>query len=217
MPVTTIHRYIDQYQILPESTKLIIGTIHPHKIGNFNIDFFYGNKGSFWDILSLSFPNHKFRDKDQIIETLGDYEISITDIIRQCDRENENITEDSKLYNIVDNGEQIQKALKKSNINTIYFTSRFGVNNAAKLFVDRFGIDYTDTFNLQTSEFIINGNVFGREIRAVVLYSPSNSANIGISRSAPYLINKDHYQQFDTPIKQFKIDFYRDKFDFFNE
>ncbi|MEI6679844.1 MAG: hypothetical protein WCL21_14615 [Mariniphaga sp.] len=217
MPVTTFHRYIDQYPILPESTKLIIGTIHPHRVVNFNIDFFYGNMGSFWDILSLSFPNHQFGNRHQILTTFRNYGVSITDIIRQCDRENEYVTEDSKLYNLIDNGVQIQEGLIHSNINTIYFTSRFGVNNAAKLFVERFGIKYTDTFNQQTSQFMIKSNVFGREIRAVVLYSPSNNANRGIARSAPYLNNIDRYQHFEAPIKQFKIEFYRDKFGFFNE
>lgn len=49
MPVTTFHNYIDTYPIRENSTKLIIGTIHPHLVENFNIDFFYGNVGSFWE------------------------------------------------------------------------------------------------------------------------------------------------------------------------
>ena len=34
--------------------------------------------------------------------------------------------------------------------------------------------------------------------------------------SPPYLNNSAHFQQFDHPIKQFKVDFYQDKFYFFN-
>ncbi|MCZ2129373.1 MAG: hypothetical protein LC109_03810 [Bacteroidia bacterium] len=214
MPVTTIHNYIDNYPISPNSTRLIIGTIHPHLIENFNINFFYGNVGSFWDILSNAFPQRQFGNIDQITETLENYNVAITDIIRQCDRENENVTSDSELYNIIHNGQQIQDGLTNSQIDTIYFTSRFGSNNAARLFVDTFNINYH--FDELTSEFTIPQNYFGRQIRCVVLYSPSNNANRGIARAAPYLNNIEHYQQFDHPIKQFKIEFYQDKFDFFN-
>ena len=214
MPVTTFHNYIDNYPIGQNSTRLIVGTIHPHLIGNFNIDFFYGNIGSFWDILANAFPQRQFGNLEEIIATLDSYNIAITDIIRQCDRENENITADSELCNIVHNGEQIQAGIQNSQIDTIYFTSRFGANNAARLFVDTVNIHYH--LDQLTSEFTIPQNYFGRQIRCVVLYSPSNNANRGIARAAPYLNNIGHYQQFEHPIKQFKIEFYRDKFNFFN-
>lgn len=216
MPVTTTHNYIDIYPIGQHCTKLIVGTIHPHLVDNFLIDFFYGNVGSFWDILSIAFPNRQFGNLEQILGTLNEYNVAITDIIRQCDRENESVTADSELYNIVDNGEQIQAGIINSEIDTIYFTSRFGENNAARLFIDTFGIDYKQTFDNATSEFTIGEELFGRQIRAVVLYSPSNNANRGIARATPYLNNIEHFQQFEHPIKQFKIEYYQEKFDFFN-
>ncbi|MBP7850476.1 MAG: hypothetical protein KA053_09395 [Lentimicrobiaceae bacterium] len=148
------------------------------------------------------------------VDFLNKNDQKITDIIRQCDRENENVTADSMLYNIIHNGQQIQDGITNSQINTIYFTSRFGVNNAARLFVDTFNINYI--FNDITSEFIIRQNYFGRPIRCIVLYSPSNNANRGITRAAQYLNNIGHFQQFEHPIRQFKIEFYQDKFDFFN-
>jgi len=214
MPITTFHNYIDNYPIGQNSNKLIVGTIHPHLIQNFNIDFFYGNVGSFWDILSNAFPQRQFANLEEIIATLEHYNIAVTDIIRQCDRENENVTADSELYNIVHNGEQIQTGIQNSQIDTIYFSSRFGANNAARLFVDTFNIQYE--LDPLTSEFTIAANYFGRQIRCVVLYSPSNNANRGIARAVPYLNNIGHYQQFEHPVKQFKIEFYQDKFDFFN-
>lgn len=214
MPVTTLHNYIDNYPIAQNYTKLIVGTIHPHLVENFNIDFFYGNVGSFWDILSNAFPERHFGNLEEIIATLSNYNTGITDIIRQCDRDNENITEDSKLYNIIRNREQIQAGIQNSKIDTIYFTSRFGINNAAKLFVDTFNINYN--LDPLTSEFSIPQNFFGRKIRCVVLYSPSNNANRGIARAIPFLNNIAHYRQFEHPIKQFKIEFYHDKFGFFD-
>lgn len=79
MPVTTIHNYIDNYLISPNSTRLIIGTIHPHLIENFNVNFFYGSVGSFWDILSNAFPQRQFGNLDQITETLDNYNVATTD------------------------------------------------------------------------------------------------------------------------------------------
>lgn len=135
-------------------------------------------------------------------------------MIRQCDREHEKITADSALYNIMDNGDQIENGLRNSKIETIYFTSRFGKNNAAKLFVDRFKIKYKRTWNPETNEFLIDEHVFGRPIRAVVLFSPSGQANIGISKTPAYLANIDYYQQFPKPVSRFKLEFYQKKFHF---
>jgi len=214
MPVTTVHNFIDQYPICPNSTRLIIGTIHPHLVENFQIKFFYGNVGSFWNILSNAFPKINFCTLEGIIDTLNRYKVAITDIIRKCDRDNENITADSKLYNITFNTQQIREGIENSKIDTIYFTSRFGTNNAARLFVDKFQIPFN--FDPLISEFMIPENFFGKEIRCVVLYSPSNNANRGIASSALFRKNKAHYQQFEQPVKQFKIEFYREKFHFFN-
>src|SRR5690606_26179864 len=153
MSITTVHNYLDNYPIKSNSKFLIIGTIHPHKTDNFKIDFFYGNKNSFWSILSEAFPNKDFSDKENILKTLDENNTSITDIIRKCDRANERITQDKELFNICLNTEQIRKGIKDSAITTIYFTSRFGKNNAAKLFVDHFKIRYKDNWNEKNSNF----------------------------------------------------------------
>lgn len=214
MPVTTTHQFIDLYPVRNTDTRMIVGTIHPHNHAGFLIPFFYGNVGSFWDILNHAFPRHNLVSRENIITMLRDNNVWITDIIRQCDRENERVTQDSLLNNITFNTDQIRQALLDSQINTIYFTSRFGKNNAAKLFTHVFNINYRQTFNPQTNEFIIPHNLFGREIRCIVLYSPSNDANRGISRSVAYRNNRQRYEHLPTPVKQFKIDFYKDKFQF---
>lgn len=212
--VTTTHRYLNQYPIKNSSTSLIIGTIHPHLVNEFVIDFFYGNVGSFWSILSEAFPSRNFNNRDEIINTLNSYNVSITDMISKCSRENEHITQDAKLFDVVLNIDLIENGIKNSKIDTIFFTSRFGKNNAAKLFTKAFKIKCD--FNSETSEFYIPESFFGRKIRCIVLFSPSNNANIGISKSKSYLKNKFKYEDIKHPIKQFKIDFYREKFSFFN-
>lgn len=218
MPVTTVHQYLDAYPVAHTDRRVIIGTIHPHVTENFNIPFFYGNVGSFWEILAQAFPLHNFQTLQSIQQILSDRQTWVTDIIRQCDRDNETVTRDALLYNIVDNQEQIGDALNEVAIDTIFFTSRFGTNNAAKRFTQVFGINYQAKYDNAISEFTIPANYFGRSIRCVALYSPSNDANRGIAGwAAGYRNNIEHYRQFPRPVKQFKTDFYRSKFQYLNQ
>lgn len=212
MKVTTKHQFIDQYPVLNNHTIAIVGTIHPHILENFLMLYFYGNVGSIWTILGDAFPNHNFKELNSIKHVLDNHGIWVTDIIKQCDRENEKITEDKHLKNLILNEAILKKSLENSNIDTILFASAFGKNNATKLFVDLFDINYKTTYNTTTREFIIPSKHFGRPIKGVVLYSPSGQANIGISKSHSYISNIDRYKQFLQPVKQFKIDFYKEKF-----
>jgi hypothetical protein len=218
MAVTTIHEYLDNHHVKTTDRRMIVGTIHPHLTHNFSIPFFYGNVGSFWNILGQAFPQHNFTTLPSILGVLSEYQTWITDIVRQCDRETENVTRDDLLFNIETNSEQISDALNESQIDTIYFTSRFGKNNAANLFTRTFRIDYRHSYNAATNEFTIPVNHFGRQIRAIVLYSPSGEANRGIAaRAHSYRNNIDYYKEFPTPVSQFKIEFYKSKFQYFDE
>lgn len=217
MPLTTVHQFLDAYPIKPDSKYLIIGTIHPHGTDDFKTDFFYGNKNSLWSILSEAFPNKDFSNKKKIIERLNESKTSITDMIRKCDRADATVTQDKELFNITLNTDQIRKGIAHSTISTLFLTSRFGKNNAARLFVDSFKIRYKDSWDEERSSFKISKEVFGREITAMVLFSPSGQANIGISGSAAYQAKKHFYSNKKTPVKEFKIHFYQEKFAYLNE
>ena len=81
MAVTTEHKFIDTYLIKRESKYLIIGTIHPHRTDDFEVNFFYGNKNTLWSILSEAFPNRDFSSAKKIIETLNNSLTSIMESI----------------------------------------------------------------------------------------------------------------------------------------
>lgn len=53
---------------------------------------------------------------------------------------------------------------------------------------------------------------FGRPVKLTVLYSPSGMANAGISRSSLFLQVKAKYKDSKTPVKDFKVDYYRKQF-----
>lgn len=217
MSVTTIHKYLNAYPIQPDAKYLIIGTIHPHRTETFKMDFFYGNKNSLWSILADAFPGKDFSNKEQIVKTLNAHKTTISDMILKCDRPNTGTTQDKELFNIHLNTEAIRKGIINSDISTIFLTSRFGKNSATHLFTDSFKIRYKDSWNKKNSSFRIPKAVFGRTIKAIVLYSPSGQANTGIAKSAAYQEKRHLYKNLKTPVKQFRIDFYREKFRYFNK
>ena len=204
----TKHRYIKKYPIKKDDKYLILGTIHPHSTSE--LDFFYGNAKTFWDLLAQAL-GLQFDNLDNILDFLKKHNIAISDMILQCCRQNETATKDSELYNLVLN-KNIKEKILYSNIETIYFTSAFGKNNAARLFFDLFDLKEQIPENWrETNEF--NIMIDNKEIKCIVLLSPSGASNIGISKSKMYQKVKNKYDKiYDKPIKQFKIDFYKAKF-----
>lgn len=123
--IKTKHKYINENIVKRDDTSLILGTIHPHQTNDFLIDFFYGNTNSIWSILAELFPKYNFDSKENIINTLQLNNIWISDLILECDRENEKVTQDKELKNIKLNVDQIREGIENSKIKTIYFTSGF--------------------------------------------------------------------------------------------
>lgn len=206
--IKSTHKYIDKNQVKESDTALILGTIHPHRTDEFIIDFFYGNKSSLWNILSQAFPTLEFNSIEKIQKTLSHSNIWISDMIRSCEREDEKVTQDKLLKNIELNADQIRAGIENSKIDTIFFTSGFGKNNAAKLFIDAFGIKIK---NKKERIFEIEEHIFKRKIKGVILFSPSGQANIGISKNKVFLEQKDKYTS-NTPVNEFKIAVYQDAF-----
>ena len=210
--MTTNHQYLDKYPISANSEKLIVGTIHPHDHNNFTIPFFYGNVTSLWTILSEAFPNelHKPLTLKGILAFLEEKKISVSDVIRKCERTNPTALDKDLVVTELNN--QILDDIRNSKISEILFTSGFGKNNAFKLF-------YADILELKiTSEIrqnrgiTLGEEIFGRPVKLTILFSPSGTANVGLSTSKTYLEKKDKYEGSTRPVHDFKVDYYREKF-----
>jgi len=124
-----------------DATKLIIGSIPPHRfckdvnnqifgeVQNDDVRFYYGsNVNSFWPIIGniyniqFDFQNTELAIQ-QRISFLQDINIGITDIIASCDRNN-NGAQDSDLFNIT--YKNIRDLLiNNPQINTLIYTSDF--------------------------------------------------------------------------------------------
>ena len=208
----TTHQYLEKYPISTESEKLIVGTIHPHDYNNFTIPFFYGNVTSLWNILSEAFPDKlkKPLSLEGIINFLSIKKISVSDTIRKCDRQNPTSLDKDLIP--IDLNERIINDIKKSKIKEILFTSGFGKNNAFKLFYsDILGLKITQDIK-NKRETVLDEKIFGRQIKLTVLYSPSGSSNVGISKSKLYTENKVKYLSSKRPVYDFKVDYYREIF-----
>ena len=217
MPVTTYHQFINKCLVKPTDRRLILGTIHPHNVHDFSLPFFYGNKNFLWRHLENAFPCRTFNNVQNIMRTLEDENVWISDMISQCDRDHSGIYKDEELRNISLNSNQIMNGLSNSKIDTILFTSAFGCNNTAKLFVTEFNIKYRKTWNEMTREFIIPTHHFGREIRGIVMYSPTDGANQGIAKGKIYREWKsEKWNGKGLPMNAFKIAHYKEKMNFWN-
>jgi G:T/U-mismatch repair DNA glycosylase len=208
----TIHQYLDNHPILPESEKLILGTIHPHDHESFQLPFFYGNIGSLWRILSEAFPGELDvpLSVDGIKRFLKHRKIAISDTIRECQRKNPTALDEDLIPTKLNH--QLVDEIRNSKIEEIFFTSGFGKNNAFRLFYRNIlGLKITKTIK-ENRGLILDPNFFGRAVKLTILYSPSGAANVGLSRSAEYLTNAEKYRGFMTPVHQFKVDYYRQKF-----
>jgi len=232
MTLTTRHRYLDDYPIAPDATRLVVGTIHPHDVENFYVPFFYGNKLSLWKLLNratggeLNDPdfiptgnNRVFREQNgfehrislaSILRFLRRRRIAVSDTVREC-RRNGSVWADSELVPTRLNRELIGQ-VRNSSIKQILFMSGFGKTNAFKLFyVDILGRKITPEIRFHR-ETTLSPDIFGREIRLSVLYSPSGAANIALAQSEIYHRVKADYQNSPTPVYDFKIDYYRKMF-----
>ena len=208
----TEHQYLDKYPIKTDSKKLIVGTIHPHNYNSFTIPFFYGNTTSLWKILSEAFPDELSQPLtlEGILKFLEEKKISVSDTIRKCRRENSTALDKDLIPTELNN--QILDDIKNSKISEILFTSGFGKNNAFRLFyTDILGLKITKQIR-ENREVIVNNQKIGRPVKLTVLYSPSGSSNVGISKSKAYIANRGKYKDSNRPVHDFKVDYYQEKF-----
>ncbi len=207
MSIVTKHQYIEKYPIKKTDKYLILGTIHPHIVEEFKIDFFYGNVGSFWNILSEA-CSMELNELSQILKFLDDHRIGMSDMILSCNRDNISETRDAKLKNLAFNMD-IKQQILNSDISTIFFTSSFNKNNAAKLFCKSFNVSIPKNWR-DNYEFDIQ--LDNKRLKGIILLSPSGNANRGVANSRLYKNRKSKYINVEHPVKQFKIDFYKTKF-----
>jgi len=212
MTLRTVHQYLDKYPIDPYSEQVIVGTIHPHDTASFKIPFFYGSRLSLWELLDKASGGGIGRpiSLKGVQRFLRRHKISMSDTVRECYRTSTTWA-DNDLIPIRLNTEILDQ-IRNSAIREVLFMSGFGKNNAFKLFyVDMLGRRITPTIRKER-EVLLEPSVFGRPIQLTVLYSPSGAANIALAQSEIYRNNKEKYIASPTPVYDFKVDYYREKF-----
>jgi len=210
--LVTQHQYLKHYPIKPDSKLLILGTIHPHDTGSFQIPFFYGNRNSIWNILSDAFPNElpKPITLAGILSFLDHRQIAVSDTIRQCRRINSTALDEDLVPEVLN--KEVVEQIRQSDIERILCTSGFARNNAFKLFYeDILGLKITAEIR-NARQVMLPPRLFGRPVLITVLYSPSGSSNIALSKNPLYLQNATQYQNSPRPVYDFKVDYYREQF-----
>ena len=204
----TYHQHLELYPILAPSEKLILGTIHPPHIEDFQIPFFYGNKASLWHIFSDAFPEllPKPLCLENVLSFLAIKKIAVSDTIRICSRKKDSAL-DRDLEPIALNMALIEQ-IKNSKIKAIYCTSVY----AFKLFYQGIlGKKITKEI-LKNRQVDLEEKRFGRKICLYIIYSPSGAANIALASSHLYQSQKEKYKHSKRPIYDFKVDYYKNIF-----
>lgn len=155
---------------------LIIGTFPPNKEireeSKSFMDYFYGNKGTLWNILDKIYVNDlnfKNKSKIEIISIIkkwqDKYSIGITDTIKTLERTDDKSTADSDfILDYEDYNHDLKNYIinHKDSIKKIFFTSSKGCNSAYETFKIIMGKEINQT---PVSKLITN------------LPSPSGSSN----------------------------------------
>ncbi|MDR2439331.1 MAG: hypothetical protein LBE12_08185 [Planctomycetaceae bacterium] len=210
--VTTIHQYLDLYPVDPNHEKVIVGTIHPHNTNEFKIPFFYGSRLSLWELLQRASDGEIGQPitLSGILKFLCRYKIAVSDTVRECNRKSSSWA-DSDLIPTRLNTELLQQ-IRNSKIREVLFMSGFGKTNAFKLFyVDMLGRKITPEIRSRR-EVQLEADVLGHPVKLSILYSPSGAANIALAQSEIYRQNQSKYAHSPTPLYDFKVDYYREKF-----
>lgn len=167
------HQYLDQYSLYAGSKLLILGTIHPHNVDDFQVPFFYGNRNSIWNILSDAFP-HALAGSvtfEGILSFLQQRKIAVSDTIKQCSRKNATALDSDLIPELLNH--ELLDQIRQSKIERILCTSAFGKNNAFRLFFkDLLGQKITPAIRA-SREVMLEPEVFGRPVLVKALYSPS--------------------------------------------
>ncbi len=124
---------------IPKNAKyLILGSFVAKKSPEY--DWFYSTKrNQFWPILENIYKK-ELKTKKQKMNLLTELHISMTDIIKSCERKRNN-SSDTNLVGIEYNIEGIEEILSKNNIEKIFFTSRFVEKTYRRVFgeyIDRY-------------------------------------------------------------------------------
>lgn len=208
----TVHQYLDLYPPRPTDTRMIVGTIHPHPTEHFKIPFFYGSRLSLWELLDRASGGEIGRPitLDHVLRFLRRHKIAVSDTVRECRRIGTDWA-DNDLVPTRLNTEMLDQ-IRSGRIREILFMSGFGKNNAFKLFyVDMLKRRITPQIR-KDREVLLEKDVFGRPVKLSILYSPSGAANIALAQSEIYRARQREYADSPTPVYDFKVDYYREKF-----
>ena len=132
------------------------------------------------------------KDLQKILKWLRKYELGITDMLFLTHKNN-HFSVDSDII-IDDKKKQLNPFLndwlKKSKVDTLYFTSFSNGKSAFGLFKNWYKIHFKKTLP-NGLDILKDGNaytieLFNRKVKLVMLYSPSPAARRGIPRSKPY-------------------------------
>jgi len=217
-----IHPWLEKYPFTEKQKGAIIGT-HPPMPYDGVMPFYYGNMNEFWRLLQEVYPNDVFFDENKqpklesILTWLNKYHLGITDMVIKTYKNN-CFSTDSQMI-IDDPSVQLNPFLhewlkQNTEIETLYFTSFSEGKSAYQLFKRWCRCVHLQIILPKGRDILLNGNnhivkLFDRDIKLVMLYSPSPAARRGIPNSVPYIEWKRKPENEKRTIDDFRVWWYK--------
>ncbi|MBT8272595.1 MAG: uracil-DNA glycosylase family protein [Bacteroidia bacterium] len=211
------HQHPYEPFILPDSTKLIVGTLPPPrfstgKLLDKDVDFCYGSYyNSLWlyidkiHDLNLRYDNSQ-EAIDERKQFLIRHKIGVCDIVESCERDKINASDlgmrNIQLRDVIDYLKTFEK------VDTLLFTGG-NSKNGPEYFFRKHLKDYGLKLELVSKDTpkIHQFQLNSRDIKTVSLTSASGSANISIGSNSEYKRLKSEnpgYTTFDFRLRQYK-------------
>jgi G:T/U-mismatch repair DNA glycosylase len=205
------HPWLNEYPIEKVSRYLILGT-HPPMPYKGTLFYYYGNMKEFWRFLDKVYPysnlyNDNHVELHDILAWQKQLKLSITDMVYQTHEVRFSTDKQMGKIDLKDLNPNLERWIKESAIECIYFTS-FGGSKSAKNLFKKWLKDKMK-INVKLEGHINEINIFNRIIKLIDLFSPSPTAKRSASRIKEYQKWKLNQPEEKKDYDSFRIDWYK--------
>ncbi len=205
------HPWLNEYPIEKDSRYLILGT-HPPMPYKGTLFYYYGNMKEFWRFLDKVYPysnlyNDNHVELHDILAWQKQLKLSITDMVYQTHEVRFSTDKQMGKIDLKDLNPNLERWIKESAIECIYFTSFGGSKSAKKLF--KKWLKDKMKINVKLEGHINEINIFNRIIKLIDLFSPSPTAKRSASRIKEYQKWKLNQPEEKKDYDSFRIDWYK--------
>lgn len=204
MELLTEHAFIKRYPIDQSATTLILGTLHPAGIEDFELPFFYGNRNSLWKLFSKAYPEELSdpADLSQVLGFLKSNSIAVSDVIKKGIR-TKTRSGDADLK-VLEYHTELRREILQSQIRTVVCTGGNHPKGAFGIFTRKI-LGFKCSFSNKHLTQGVRMSLGDRLLTVHAIPSPSGAANRGIAASEKFKSIRKQRSS-DYTVESYKIE-----------